>query len=257
MREKLNDERFNIFGTRFSCLDLLGGYRAILEYDFLKPGYVCFPSIGLIVEANNNDDLQEIYNKSFITFADGKISEFYARLKGNKKTKNVSGFDLLNLLLKSNLSHYFYGLNGDDLTIFKQKIKSNFPDANILGFKSPPWIKSDTIYPDQYIQSDINQINSLKPDLVWIGISSPKQDYLMKSYVKHLNYGLMLGVGAVFLYQAGLVKIGPRWIKKIGLRWVVRLVQEPSRLWKRIISGIICFLYLVYKHDILLIKNKK
>lgn len=252
-----DDTRFSIFGTKLSCLDLLGGYKAIVDYDFSKPGYICFPSTNTIAELVSNDSLRDIYNESFITFADGKISEYYARLKGNKTTKNVSGFDLLNLLLKSKLSHYFYGLSEDDLTVFKQKIKSNFPDANVLGFKSPPWVMIDNIYPNEHILSDIDEINSLRPDLVWIGISYPKQEYLMKYYVKHLNRGLMLGVGAVLLYQAGLVKMGPRWVKRMGMRWLLRLIQEPRRLWKRMLPGIINFLYLVYKHDILLIKNKK
>lgn len=251
-----NDTRFNIFGTHFSCLDLKGGFKIIVNHDFSKPGYVCFPSTNTIAEAFKDANLRDIYNTSFITFADGKFTEFYARLKGNKKLKNVSGFDLLNLLLQSNLTHFFYGLSPNQLFLLENTIRKEFPNARVLGYKSPPWINSGNVFPHPEIFKDIEYINELKPDLIWIGISYPKQEYLMKHYINYLKRGVMIGVGAVLLYRANIIKIGPRWIKNLGLRWLIRLIQEPKRLWRRMMPGIVNIIYLFIKHDILHINSK-
>lgn len=244
------DERVNILGTFFSCLDLDEGIKRINNYNKSKSSYICFPSTGLISEAYKDNKLREIYNNSYITFADGKFTEFYAKLKGHRNLKNVSGYWLLERLLRTNLTHYFYGCSEEDLYLLEDMLKIRFPDANIIGFKSPPFIELHEVYPNKKIIKDIEEINSLRPDLIWIGISSPKQDYLMYHYKDYLERGIMLGVGAVFLYQAGLTNKGPEIIKKLSLRWLWRLFQDPRRLGKRSLSRIANFLILILKTEV-------
>ena len=154
-------------------------------------------------------------------------------------------------LLQTDLTHFFYGCDDDTLARLENKLSIRFPDAKILGFKSPPYVQQHDIYPNEQIISDFKEINKLGPDIIWIGISTPKQDYLMYYYHKYLDKGIMFGVGAVFLYHAGVVDKGPEFLKKLALRWVYRLAQEPRRLFKRMIPGIAGFLVLVIKHDIL------
>ena len=81
-------------------------------------------------------------------------------------------------------------------------------------------------------------------------MSNVKQDYLMNCYSQRLGRGLMIGVGAVFLYEAGLVKKGPEWLKKLGMRWIYRVMQEPRRQFRNTVPSVLHFIWLVIKHDI-------
>ena len=119
---EIKEDRLNIFGTQFSCLDLDEGIQRILNFDYSQSSYICFPSTGFISEAYNDHKLREIYNNSYITFADGKFTEYYAKLKGCTKLKNVSGYWLMDRLLQMEFTHYFYGCNEKDLNILKDKL---------------------------------------------------------------------------------------------------------------------------------------
>lgn len=79
----------------------------------------------------------------------------------------------------------------------------------------------------------IQLVADLKPDLFWVGLSTPKQERFMAEFIHRLDTKLMLGVGAAFDIHAGLLRDSPAWIKKAGLQWLHRLTQEPARLWKR------------------------
>jgi N-acetylglucosaminyldiphosphoundecaprenol N-acetyl-beta-D-mannosaminyltransferase len=161
---------------------------------------------------------------------DGKPSQIVGNLKGHKKVKTVSGFHLCNALLTTSLTHYFYGANKEVLMKIKNNLNSSFPNATILGFKEAPFVDENQIKNNLQIKKDIDHINSLKPDLIWIGLSSPKQDYLMHYFYHDFNKSLLLGVGGVFLYLSDEKMKSPEWVKKIGFRWLYRLAKEPARL---------------------------
>jgi N-acetylglucosaminyldiphosphoundecaprenol N-acetyl-beta-D-mannosaminyltransferase len=76
-------------------------------------------------------------------------------------------------------------------------------------------------------------VHSLQPDFIWVGMSTPKQERFMARYLPMLDTKLMIGVGAAFLFHTGAIRDSPQWVKKTGLQWVHRLLQEPTRLWKR------------------------
>ena len=76
-------------------------------------------------------------------------------------------------------------------------------------------------------------IEELSPDIIWVGLSTPKQEKWMAAHVGKLNTKVMIGVGAAFDFHAGLLKSVPRWMQNIGLEWFFRLCVEPRRLWKR------------------------
>jgi len=246
------EEKYNIFGTKFSCVVKNKIFSELSELKIKGPGYINFPSTDIVAKAYKSKKLRSILNNSLITFTDGKFTEFYARFKGENRITNISGYDLLEYLLGTEKSHFFYGLNEEQLSLLEKKINKQNPNSKVLGYKSPPFLKLDEIESDKQIEHDIREINRLKPDFIWVGISSPKQDYLMSQYANQLDQGIMIGVGAVLLYKAGIVKKGPQWIKNIGMRWLIRFIQEPKRVWKKgSIKNIMIFLYLILKHDIL------
>ncbi|WP_276481350.1 WecB/TagA/CpsF family glycosyltransferase [Paraflavitalea pollutisoli] len=228
------NNRFDFLGVHISIINPSAAVDAISKYDFRSPSYVSFPDASVIKEAHGNPLLTNILNSSFLTMPDGKPSQVVARLKGHKSVSTVSGFHLCKALLQKNtLTHYFYG--GDEATLGKLKnnLEREFPNAKILGYKSPPFVAADQIATSPQLKQDISEINALQPDIVWIGISSPKQDYLIHHYHQHFTKSLMMGVGGVFLYLADESLKSPEWVKKMGLRWAYRLSKEPARLWPK------------------------
>jgi N-acetylglucosaminyldiphosphoundecaprenol N-acetyl-beta-D-mannosaminyltransferase len=252
-------ERVDIFGTKFSAVDLDSATKFLTENAFDEPGYVCFPSTSSVSRAYKNRKFQQILNSSLLTLADGKFTEYYARMKGYSGVKNVSGYWLMEKLLQTELTHYFYGCDDETLNKLKNKLSEKFPKAKILGFKAPPFVTAEEIKNNTQIAEDFFVINRLRPDLIWIGISGLKQDYLMHYFQNQLERGTMLGVGAVFLYHAGVVNKGPEILKRLALRWLYRLVQEPVRILKKnvAIPGMAHFLFLIVKYDLLNIKKTK
>src|SRR5207245_9657245 len=79
----------------------------------------------------------------------------------------------------------------------------------------------------------VGAINAAAPDLVWVGLSTPKQERWMAAHVGRLGAAALVGVGAAFDFHAGLLAQAPLWVQRSGLEWAYRLVREPRRLWRR------------------------
>lgn len=227
------NNRFDFLGIKISVINLEKAEQAIRSYPFSSPTYICFPDASVVAEANKDPQLKAMLNNAWLTMPDGKPSQLAANLQGYKEVSTVSGFYLCKRLLQSDLTHYFYGGTDELLDKLKTNLLHTYPNARIAGYKSPPFVDKKDIAQSAAIAKDIAEINALRPDLVWIGISSPKQDYLMSHYYQRLDKSLLVGVGGVFLYLADESLKSPEWMKKMGLRWAYRLVKEPKRLWPK------------------------
>ncbi len=195
------------------------------------PSYICFPDSFTIFSAKKDPILKFILNRSWLTMPDGKPLELYAKRKGLKDVTTVSGFWTCKALLeKSEATHFFYGSRPEVLENLKVKLEKEYPEAHVLGYKSPPFVSLNEIQNNKEIKKDMAVIAKLNPDFLWIGLSSPKQDYIMAQYYSLFKSSLLLGIGGVFEYLSGDVRKSPEWIKKIGLRWLYRLIKEPKRL---------------------------
>jgi len=241
-------EKVTIFDISFSKIDFRSLVDSLIKHDFKNgKGYICFPDTSVITKADKNVKLKKILNNSLFTLPDGKPLEFYAKFRRIKHFRTISGFWLIKDLLNTDLNHFFYGSSEYYLVEMIRKLKLEFPQANITGFRSPPLIDLCNVMNNRQIIEDINYINTFRPDIIWVGLSSPKQDYLMYEYYNKLERGVMVGVGGVFDYLAGKTKISPEWIKKIGFRWLYRFLQEPGRLWSKYLYSILQFVVLVVK----------
>ena len=226
-------QRIDFIGTRFSITNPEDAFRFLEGYDCTQTGYVCFPDLFVISKAAEDPLLQKILNNSLLTVPDGKPLEFWAKMKGYSQTRTVSGYWLIRSLLKTSHTHFFYGGNAETTERMRKNLMREFPDARILGYASPPFLNLLEIEGNGTILKDLQDIAELKPDFIWIGISSPTQEYLMHFFTPGLQHGVLLGVGGVFDYISGDHKKSPEWIKTIGLRWLYRMVQAPRRLWKK------------------------
>jgi N-acetylglucosaminyldiphosphoundecaprenol N-acetyl-beta-D-mannosaminyltransferase len=234
-----------LFGITFERSTLKVCADFIIHADKIPAKYVCLPDMYVISRAHQDPQLKKVLNSSFLTLPDGKPIQWAASLKGVKGVHTISGYWLIRELLKTNLAHYFYGGDPVELPQMINNIKLEFPDSNIVGYKAPPMLSDSQIVNNQDISQDISDMNKLKPDIVWVGISSPKQDMLVSYYHRNLEQGIMITVGGVFDYLLDPGKKSPEWIKRIGLRWLYRIFKEPRRLWPKywytvkIFSGIL------------------
>src|SRR5210317_173033 len=149
--------------------------------------------------------------------------------------------------LSKNTSHYFFGSDEHILNKLEAKLKDMFPDINIKGFFSPPLGDYKELIKEEYIKNIIKE----KPDIVWVSLGFPKQelfiDLLQK---KHSIKSNLVGVGAVFEWVAGTKIKAHEFIANLGLEWILRLIQEPKRLYRRYFIDNSLFMYLITKQFI-------
>lgn len=168
--------------------------------------------------------------------------------------ERITGYDLFTQLHKrmnqyNNFSVFFLGSTEETLSIINNRMAKDYPNIKVSGVYSPP-------FKDNYSQSEIDQmisiINSVNPDILWIGMTAPKQEKWIYDHIDSLNIRLAGPIGAVFDFYAGTIKRSPPIFLHSGLEWLPRLIQQPKRLWRRTFISAPIFIA-----DVLLAKIKK
>jgi N-acetylglucosaminyldiphosphoundecaprenol N-acetyl-beta-D-mannosaminyltransferase len=116
---------------------------------------------------------------------------------------------------------------------------ARYPGLQVAGTYAPPFRPLN--FTEEAELSAL--ILETKPDIMWIGLGSPKQEHFMAQYYDKLDVKLMVGVGAAFDIHSGNVKEAPRLLKSVGLQWLHRLTQEPQRLWRRYLTCVPSFMW--------------
>ncbi|MBL7114468.1 MAG: WecB/TagA/CpsF family glycosyltransferase [Kiritimatiellae bacterium] len=198
-----------------------------------RKGYVCVTGVHGVVEAQRSHALRDIQNRSFLTVPDGMPTVWIGRGRGYGKMGRVYGPDLMLNLCKASvargLSHFLYGGQQGVAKSLKKVLEEKCPGIRIVGTHTPPF-RELTETEEEELQ---RKIGELKPDILWVGLGTPKQEFFMASHIDSLDVTLMLGVGAAFDIHTGRLRDAPKWVKRAGLQWSHRLLQEPRRLWKR------------------------
>lgn len=209
--------------------------------------YVCVTGVHGVMESQNNPQLLNIHNNAGLVTPDGMPLVWLSRLKGFKNTERGYGPDLmLNIceyFSKRDCTHFFYGGAEGVPELLVKKLTQKIPNLKIAGMYSPPFRKL-TNKEDAEI---IERINTLKPNIVWVGISTPKQEIWMSEHVNKFRGTILIGVGAAFDFHAGLKRQAPRWMQDFGFEWLFRLITEPRRLWKRYLINNPKFIWLITK----------
>jgi N-acetylglucosaminyldiphosphoundecaprenol N-acetyl-beta-D-mannosaminyltransferase len=213
-----------------------------IESFFASPGgpsYVGVLNVRMAMQANEElPELIPYYNNSLLTVPDGMPLVWYGRALGYEKVSRTCGPDLMVDLLavsaEKNYSHYFIGSTPETLEKMQREIARRFPGAALLGAESPPFRPLS----DEEVQAMADTIGRLKPSFVWIGMSAPKQEFLIQRLLPLVScHTIFSGVGLAFDYVAGTVNKAPEIIQKLGMEWLWRYVQQPSkcsfgRLWR-------------------------
>ena len=197
--------------------------------------YVCLAPAHAIMSVYNNSDLVNVYNNSGMTTPDGMVIVWILKMNGYRHVSRVYGPDLLRAMCseteKTGLKHYFYGGEPHVVEELVRVLQSDYPELNIIGYESPPFRPLK----DAEEIDLLDRMGTLKPDIFWVGLGSPKQEIWMSEHLNQLDVKVMIGVGAAFDFLSGNKKQAPKWMQKTGLEWFFRLITEPKRLWRRYI----------------------
>lgn len=157
-----------------------------------------------------------------------------ARLLGRPVAQRVTGSDVfeevMNALDDRGGSVFFLGGSEKTLKLISEKLPKDYPHVRLAGTFSPPYKPG---YSDDELDYMVAAVNSASPDVLWVGLTAPKQEKFISSLQHRLEVNFAGAVGAVFEFYTGQVRRSPRAFQKLGLEWLPRLIQEPKRLWSR------------------------
>jgi N-acetylglucosaminyldiphosphoundecaprenol N-acetyl-beta-D-mannosaminyltransferase len=130
---------------------------------------------------------------------------------------------------KNPCRHFFFGGAPGVVEQLRDHLTKRFPNLQVVGGYTPPFRPLNA---GEKLRLE-EMVRAAQPDILWVGLSTPKQEKFMAEFLPRLDVTLMIGVGAAFDFHSGRVKQAPRWMQRTGLEWCYRLGQEPGRLAKR------------------------
>jgi N-acetylglucosaminyldiphosphoundecaprenol N-acetyl-beta-D-mannosaminyltransferase len=166
---------------------------------------------------------------------DGIGIVYASRALGGGIAERVTGSDVfLGLLHRMNevgeMSVFFLGSTDETLSAIRARMACDFPNVRVAGTYSPPF---RPVYDEQELKAMIAAVNDAKPDVLWVGMTAPKQEKWIFQNLGLLDVRLACAIGAVFDFYTGKVKRSHPVFQRLGLEWLPRLIQEPRRLWRR------------------------
>ena len=222
--------RYNVLGVGVSALtlaqarDLVVGVRGRT-----RCGYICCGTAAGLTAAHADAALRKIFNDSWLTTPDGMPLVWL----GPRGVGRVYGPDLMLAVCDAGraagLTHFLLGGAHGVADELKQELTARFHGLAIVGTFSPPYRPLDA----SEVVALRAEIARVRPDVIWVGLGTPKQEHFMAEHWRTLDAGVLIGVGAAFDFHSGRVRQAPRWIQRSGFEWLFRLCTEPRRLGPR------------------------
>ena len=224
-------DRVNVLGVGISALNLESALAEIAgAITGRRKGYICVTGVHGVMEAQNDDAFRSILNHAFLCTPDGMPMVWMGKVHGHAQMRRVYGPDLMLDICawseKNPCRHFFFGGAPGVAELLAEKLKARFPGMQIAGTYTPPFRRLNAEEENELQE----KVRVARPDIFWVGLSTPKQEKFMAEYLPKLDATLMIGVGAAFDFLSGRVKQAPRWMQRSGLEWFYRLCSEPRRL---------------------------
>lgn len=222
--------RYNVLGVGVSVLSLPQARDLIVEARGAdRLGYVCLCTVNGLAEARRDPGFRRIFNESWLTTADGMPVVWL----GPPGAERVYGPDLLLAVCDAGrpvgLRHFFFGGAPGVAQALAARLGERFPGLLVAGAFAPPFREMD----ESEMQGLRSLVGAAHPDIIWVGLGTPKQERFMAGPGRSLDAALLVGVGAAFDFLSGRVRQAPAWMQRSGLEWLFRLGTEPRRLGAR------------------------
>lgn len=203
--------------------------------------YVCVTGAHGIIECRRDEKTRQAHARAGLVVPDGMPLVFMARQLGFPETSRVYGPDLMRRLTEISAAkgyrQFYYGGPPGLAETLSGVLRARYPELQVTGTLSPPFHTPN----DDEDAREIEIINSARPDIVWVGLSTPKQELWMSEHRQRLHAPVLIGIGAAFDFLAGTKRQAPLWMQRSGLEWLYRLLSEPRRLWKRYVHVVPTF----------------
>jgi len=227
--------KVNICGVNIDNVSMAESIKLCEQFiDTGKPVYVVTPNVDHIVQLQRDKELEDIYAQASLAIPDGMPLVWASKFLGTSLKEKVSGSDIFPMLceLSAHRGFRIFLLGGreDAAEQTAEIMKRKYKGLVVSGVYSPPFgFETDEKENDRII----DMIKDSDPDILFVGLGTPKQEKWIYKYYKQLNIPVSMGIGATFDFISGIVKRAPKWMQKAGLEWLWRTVMEPGRLWKR------------------------
>jgi N-acetylglucosaminyldiphosphoundecaprenol N-acetyl-beta-D-mannosaminyltransferase len=207
-----------------------------------QPGDVHLINAYSVALADSDSTYRKSLSDAFCNFPDGKPLSWATALSRTPLSQ-VRGprifEETMNRGRVSGVRHFLLGSTPETLQALQESLERRYPGVVIVGSESPPFRK---LSPEELNEQD-DRLRILEPDIVWVGLGTPKQDYEVGRLAE--SGFLAVAVGAAFDFSAGTKPEAPAWMTKVGLEWMFRLASEPRRLWRRYLFGNVRFMWAV------------
>jgi N-acetylglucosaminyldiphosphoundecaprenol N-acetyl-beta-D-mannosaminyltransferase len=238
MTTEQRPERQNVLGIGVSLVDMDAAVRTIQGWiDRGERRYVCVTSVHGVMASQACSELRDIHNGAGMVTPDGMPLAWLLRLAGHTGTSRVCGPELMPAVFAASQAradrHFLFGATEATLARLRAGLQAQAPGAQIVGSFAPPF-RPMTAAENAEVTA---LINAARPDVVWVGLSTPKQERWMAEQRERLTASVLIGVGAAFDIHAGLSRRAPRLMQQSGLEWLYRLAKEPKRLGWRYLSN--------------------
>lgn len=223
---------FDVLGVGVSVVTLESAVTALIDWAGDDCGrFVCIRDAHGVMLARKDAAFAQIHDDAAMVTPDGMPLALLGKLRG-LPVKRTCGPDLMLQLAgaspKAGISHYFYGGRDGIAQELAEKMRAQFPGITIVGEETPPFRPIS----DAELRDLAVRIKTSGADIVWIGLSTPKQEHLM-ARLAPLGSATLIGVGAAFDVHSGHMERAPQWMQKVCLEGVYRFMMEPRRLWRR------------------------
>lgn len=188
---------------------------------------------------------------------DGAGIVLASRLLGGRIRERITGSDVFSSLLHrmneaNGSSVFFLGATEETLLQIKTRMAQDFPNVRVVGTYSPPFRST---WATEELDAMISTINTAQPDMLWVGMTAPKQEKWIYDNLPRLKIRFAAAVGAVFDFYAGNVKRSHPLFQRLGLEWLPRLIQQPKRLWRRMFVSAPVFIWHVIRYKFRFVRN--
>jgi N-acetylglucosaminyldiphosphoundecaprenol N-acetyl-beta-D-mannosaminyltransferase len=210
-----------------------------------RPSFVTTANAQHIVLLETDNRLREIYDRADLVVADGYSLLLAARLSGRSLRERVTGVDmfqsLCGLAARYGLHVFLLGGRPNAANQAADVLKKRWPELHLTTY-CPPLGFEQT---EEGLEETARAIRAAKPDMLFVALGAPKQEYWIHDHGLQLSVPILMGVGGTFEMVAGMVERAPMWMQRAGLEWFHRLCLEPRRMWRRYLIGNLIFVAIV------------